>query len=749
MTEATAFHGLRDGRMTYAYVDDPDVRSLVAHVRQDRCLDARFGILGMHCAACANRIERALRSMEGVMRCNVSLVEQRADLTFDPARVSLSSIFGHVDDLGYRPEIDTTATDAWREEYRGMLKRMGLAGIGAMQVMMFAVALYAGAFEGMETFYENLLRWSSLVVCTPIVLYSARPFFVSALSDLRALVRTSTATALGMDVPIALAIGAAYVTSVGATLAGTGEVYYDSVAMFTFFLLTARFLESNARRRLSLQVRQRSLLPAVVMRVDDAGPREVPLARLTPGARILVKPGEVIPADGTVLEGRSEIDQSLLSGEAAPVLRTVGERVFAGTTNCSQPLTLQVDALGERTRLGGIARISRRALAEKPPLVQLADIVARYFVLGLLVIAAITLTAWLWLDPSRALWVTLAVLVVSCPCALSVATPAALTAAAGALASNGFVITRGHVLEALTRITHVVFDKTGTLTLGEVELVEIRTLAQTPRAQCIRIAAALEAHAAHPIARAFASFRDPSASASDVRLHLGAGVEGIVGGARYRLGNAAFTGREHPLDEVAGFRDVYLSEGERALAVFRLRDSLRPGAPALVHALRERGLDVSLLSGDSEANCAWTARALGDIDYLAGATPESKLARIEFMQRAGARVLVVGDGLNDIPVLQRAHVSVAVSDALELVQANADAVISGNDLDVLLVALDSAWRTRQLIRQNLVWAVGYNLLMLPLAVIGWLAPWLAAIGMSTSSLVVTMNALRTRVPWKF
>ncbi|MEJ2131701.1 MAG: HAD-IC family P-type ATPase, partial [Gammaproteobacteria bacterium] len=444
MIEARAFfdkEALTQAQEDYAYVDDPDVQSLVIEDSGHGELVARFGVFDMRCAGCANTVERAFRTTDGVDRCNVNFVEQRAEVVFDPERVTLSELFRRVADMGYRPEIDSLASDGSREEYRAIVKRLGLAGIGAMQVMMFAIALYAGAFQGMEAFYERLLRWSSLVICTPIVLYSAQPFFRSALYSLRTMMRFSTLTAIGMDVPIALAIATAYLASVSATLTDTGEVYYDSVAMFTFFLLTARFLESNARRRLSLQARHRSLLPPVVTRLTDSGAQEVPLRHVAIGELILVRPGAVVPVDGTILEGESEIDQSLLSGESTPLVRGVGARVFAGTTNRAQPICVRVDSLGDQSRLGRIAALSRRALADKPRVVALADTAARYFVLGVLLLAAVTLAAWLWVDPARALWITLAVLVVSCPCALSVATPAALTAATGALASNHFVIT--------------------------------------------------------------------------------------------------------------------------------------------------------------------------------------------------------------------------------------------------------------------------------------------------------------------
>jgi Cu2+-exporting ATPase len=567
-----------------------------------------------------------------------------------------------------------------------------------------------------------------------------------------------------MDVPVALGVGAAFAASVWATLTGSGEVYFDSVTMFVFFLLSGRYLEMMARQKAVRGVEALArAIPAFCARLPrypDMEAERIPVAEVGVGDTVLVKPGEVIPVDGTVLAGESSADEALLTGESRPVAKRAGDAVVGGSVNVGSPLVLRVDRIGEGTRLATIQRLMERAAAEKPALVVMADRVAGRFVAVLLLLAVATAVVWWNVDATRALWVFVAVLVVSCPCALSLATPAALAVATGALARHGVLVTRGHAIETLARTDHVVFDKTGTLTVGRPQVTELRVLGQESAAAAAALAAALEAASEHPIGHALRAAGGgnavspaptfPPAAVTALAACTGRGIEGRIEGRRLRIGAPSWVAELHggsppPEAEIwadAGATVVALGDAEGWIALFRLSDAPRAGAAEAIAALRARGLKVSMLSGDAPATVARVAAELGIDDARGAMTPEGKHAAIEAMQERGEIVAMVGDGVNDAPVLAQAHVSVAMGGGTDLARSQADVVLLSDDPRRLVEGFAVARRTVRVIRQNLAWAFAYNVLAIPLAMAGWITPWMAGIGMSASSLLVVLNALR-------
>jgi Cu2+-exporting ATPase len=705
--------------------------------------EASLILEGIACAACVWLNERHVKALPGVLDFSVNYATHRARVRWDNERIRLSQILEAISAIGYHahPFDPGRQEQVYRQEKMRALQRLAVAGLAMVQVMMVAVALYAGEHEAMSDNLRHFLRWVSLLLTTPVVLYSARPFFTSAWRDLRR-------RQAGMDLPVSLAIGAAFAASAWATVRGSGEIYFDSVTMFTFFLLGGRFLEMGARHRAGQAAEELvKLLPATAARLTDAGEERVAVGDLGPGDRVLVRPGEAVPADGRVLEGSSSVDESLLTGESLPQRRTPGDELIGGTVNNESPLLMQVEQVGETTVLSAILRLLDRAQTEKPAVAQIADRVARWFVTALLVLVAGVAWWWWQHDPANAFSVTLAVLVVTCPCALSLATPAAVTAATGALTRLGVLTTRGHALETLARVTHVIFDKTGTLTEGRLRLARVDVLGDLDRERCLEIAAALEQASEHPIARALHAECAAPSTADRVSATPGCGIEGLVDGTRYRLGTAEFVRELSDGDAGALPRrsaGVVLADQSGFLARFRFGDRLRDGAAKAIERLISLGIEVELLSGDDPDEVQRIAGLLRITVFRARCLPQDKLARIRDLQQGGAVVAMVGDGVNDAPVLAAAQVSVAMGSGTQLAHASADMVLLSEQLPHLADAIQTSRRTLSIIRQNLGWALVYNLIALPLAAAGWVAPWMAAIGMSTSSLVVVVNALRLR-----
>jgi len=735
---------LREAR---AYDHEYAQRSFVRQL-DDGEREASLMLGGIECAACAWLNERHLQQLPGVIDAQVNFSTHRARVRWDPTRTRLSELLAAVKSIGYEAHpYDPDRQEALLDrERKRQLRRLGVAGALGVQVMMIAFALYAGDWYGIEENFRRLFLWLSLALTTPVLVYCARPFLTGALRDLRN-------RRLGMDVPVSLGLCIAFAGSVHATVTGDGPVYYDSVVMFVFFLLLARYLELMARRR-GAQLSEALVqpVPAMATRMDETGRLEVvAVAELAVGDRVLVRPGAQIPADGRVSEGSSSVDEALLTGESRPIVKAVGDFVIGGSINLDSPLQLLVEQTGPDTVLSRILDLVERARGERPYLARMADRIAAYFVATVLILAAAAAVYWWQTDPQRWLSITIAMLVVTCPCALSLATPTAITAATGALTRRALIVTGNNALETLARTTRFVFDKTGTLTHGHPKLVRAETTSVMATEECARIAAALEQSSEHPIAKALVGNRTVEDTASDVINTPGAGLRGKVAGVVYTIGAPSFvelhTGHRlldgNTGDEVGDNCSlVLLADPDGVLCAYVLSDDLRPDARNLVQSLQEQGITTSLYSGDRSVVTKHVAEQIGIADAAGDLSPEDKLRRVCELQAEGEIVAMVGDGINDTPVLSAANVSVAMGDGTQAARASADMILLGGNLTNLTAGVAIARKTLTIIRQNLLWAVAYNLLAIPAAAAGWIAPWMAAIGMSVSSLLVVGNSLR-------
>jgi len=731
--------------------DEPAFQASFVHDTPGGTREAALVLDGIRCSACVWLAEQTIRRLPGVADTRVNYATRRAIVRWRPAAIRLSEILSAIARIGFQafPYDPARLEAVHRAERRRSLWRLFVAGFGMMQVMMYAVPAYIAADGTMPAHVAQLLRWASFLLALPVVGYAAQPFFSGAVRDLRA-------GRLGMDVPVALGVAIAFGASAWATLRGGGEVYYDSIAMFVFLLLGGRYLELEARHRAAGGLAHLArLAPAFAERLSgypgSLATERVAAAALRPGDLVLVRPGETLAADGTVLRGQGAVAEAILTGESEPRPKTPGSPVIGASVNLAEPLVVRVDRVGGDTVLAGIVRLVERAMTERQPLVELADRYAHWFVLAVLAIAGATALAWLQLDPPRALWVAVSVLVVTCPCALSLATPVALTVATGELARRGFVATRGHAIETLARASDVVLDKTGTLTHGELRVVSTVVLGSTPLEACYALAGALEQASEHPAARAILRAAEgvPQRVATGLSNRPGAGIEGVVEGRRYRIGTAAFCGgiagpRPPGTQDACTGSVVLLATDGEWLARFELGDTLKRDAAELICRFAALGKRVHLLSGDTPAAAQRVAAALGIANVCAGADPEAKRAYVRRLKDAGGLVAMIGDGVNDAPVLAQADVSVAMGQGADLAQARADAVLLSGELAGLAAAFDLATRTLRIIRENLVWAVAYNVVAVPAAAAGLVTPWLAGAGMAGSSLAVVLNALRLR-----
>lgn len=751
-----------------AAVDDPAALNL--HTRwlgeddeaqgsAGRWGESRLLISGMHCAACSGQIEDALMAVPGVQHCEVSAAAQRATVRWDARRTTMSAVIDAARQLGYGafPDTGAQAVALATRESRSALWRVFVAGFCMMQVMMYATPAYVASLGDMTADMHQLLRWASWVLTLPVLLFSTGPYFRGAWRSLRS-------RRIGMDVPVSLGIGVAFVASSAATFNPQGafgsEVYFDSLTMFVAFLLLARLLETRAKKRAaqSLDALMRQL-PDAVERLNASGQGElVGTAQLRVGDRVRVQVGQSFAADGVVLDGATEVDESVLTGESRPVPRGPGQPVHAASLNLGAPVVMRVDQVGEATQYQRIVALVERSLTERPALVRAADRWAAPFLWTVLALALGAWGVWQFIDPQRALWVAVAVLIVTCPCALSLGAPVALLAAAGELARRGVLVQRLDAIEALTRSTDVVFDKTGTLTEDRLELAAVIALRGEGTQDERVLAASLAAHSLHPLAQALnkqvGGQAEPVAW-SEVREQPGAGLEGVLqtvsGPVRYRLGSAAWCGvprsaSDTPQRPAVWWARVGAEGCGWVLARFEFDETLRADAPGCVAALREQGQQLHLLSGDQAPSVMAMASVLGIPDARARCTPQDKLDAVNVLQSQGRKVTMVGDGINDAPVLAAAGVSVAMGSAAALAQARADFIVMSNRLDEVPRLLGDARFTLRIVRQNLGWAIAYNLCSVPLALVGWMPPWVAGLGMAGSSLLVVLNALRLTRP---
>lgn len=713
---------------------------------------------GMHCAACAFTAEAALLKVSGVLEAQVDAASRRARVVWSGAATRPSSWFGASAAAGYPlvPASNSSAREHRSRELRLALWRWLVSGFCMMQVMMYAYPAYIAQPGEMTADAAQLLRWASWVLTLPVLFFSCGPFFRSAWSDLRH-------ARIGMDVPVAFGIAITFAVSTAATFDGAGalgrEVYFDSLTMFVFFLLTGRWLEARLRDRTAGSLEAvMNRLPDSIERLDaEGGWQRVAVRRLAAGDVVRVHPGEAFPADGVLVDGGTSTDEALLTGESRPVPRACGERVLAGSHNLSATVQVRIESVGEGTRFAQIVRLMESAALSKPRLAQLADRIARPFLIVVLASAAGAAAFWWHVDSGKALMVAVAVLIVTCPCALSLATPAAMLTSAGALARAGVLTSNLQALEALAAVDTVVFDKTGTLTGGTPRLDRVYCRQGLRPGDAVEIGAALGVHSLHPGARALvnawdAQFRSPPAWDVTQPAELaGLGLEGLLrrrasaGGTarRVRLGSAGYCGVA-PLQVDAP--QVHLCDEQGWIASFVLAEDLRPDAAAAVAALQAEGITVRLLSGDRDSAAREIAARAG-IEFAQGdCKPEDKLEALWRLQAEGRQVAMVGDGLNDGPSLARANASFAFGNAVPLSRARADFVVLGDALAAIPRTIAQARRTLRVVRQNLAWAAGYNALCVPLAVAGWLPAWLAGLGMAASSLVVVLNAARLSAP---
>ena len=713
--------------------------------------ESQVVVRGMHCAACALTLEESLASVKGVLSVRVSAASARASVRWSAALTLPSAWMAAALARGYSllPAADAFGFDTVRQDARLMLWRWLVAGFCMMQVMMYAAPAYFSAPGEITPDIQGLLRWASWVLSLPVVFFSCGPFFRNAWRDL-------LQRSISMDLPVALGIAMTFAVSTAATFEPQGwwgkEVFFDSLTMFVFFLLTGRWLEQRLRARTAGSLENlMQRLPASVERKHKNGLFErVAVRRLLMGDVVRVLPGEAFPADGTILSGDTFTDEALLTGESRPVARLVGAGVLAGSYNISRAVEVRIEQIGPATRYAQIVALMEQASLEKPRLALLADRVARPFLWFVLIAAAAAAAFWWNTDPARGLMAAVAVLVVTCPCALSLATPSAMLTSAGLLARHGVLVRRLQAIESLADIDTVIFDKTGTLTEAHMGLRSVQTRAGVLEADALALAGQLARHSLHPVSRALvvAAGEDalPPGQLLNVKEVAGHGLEvrfesatsGLTSGVM-RLGSARFCGLEGwPADGV----QVYLADSRGWIARFELGESVRADAIQAVAALKTAGIEVHLLSGDRQASALQLADRLGIAHVQGDCTPEAKLERLRILQQQGRKVLMAGDGLNDGPVLAGAHVSIAMGSAVPLAQARSDFVMPGAQLLTLPAMLMQAKKTMRIVRQNLWWAAGYNAVCVPLALAGWLPAWLAGLGMALSSLLVIANAAR-------
>lgn len=754
---------------TLALYDTPAMIDSFA-LDADTC-ETTLTIEGIRCAACVWLIEKRLHAVHGLLAADMNLATERLRVRWRRDACKPSTILLAVQQIGYDayPFDVQRLGEKLRVDGRRMFRQLFIAALSMMQVMMYALPLYIAADGTMEPDMAGLLRWAGLLLTLPAVLYSARPFFTGAWAGVRR-------GAPGMDLPVAIGIAAAFIGSTVATVRGVGEVYFDSVTMFIFLLLCSRALELAARGKAAaaletLQCARPDAASRVLQYPVDRTTQIIAASALCAGDFILVRPGEAVAADGILVEGEGIFDLSLLSGESGPAHRITGECVPGGAINAGQAIVLRVARPAADSTLSVLMKLIERAGQAKPRLALWADRVAVWFVGVLGLLAVILFCVWHVIEPARAWPVAIAVLVVSCPCALSLATPAALAAITERLLRQGVLVVQPHVLETLHRVTHVIFDKTGTLTAGKPILQRTVALGAMAGSWCLQAAAVLEASSAHPLGLALvdAARLEPDCAPTvvitgEVHHVAGRGLEGIVDSRRVRLGRADYVaelagvavhlapGAESELrggllvqaSIAGGVTPVFMAQAGAWLARFELADAVREDAGAVVKFFQARGSTVMLLSGDACSVVHQVAAKLGIFDARGECLPDQKLAVVQALQRTGAVVAMVGDGINDAAVLGAADVSFAMGAGAALALAQADAVLLGSTLSAITEATRAADQTLAVIRQNLVWATLYNAVAIPAAAIGWLDPWMTAAGMSVSSAVVVLNAWRLR-----
>jgi len=722
--------------------------------------DIHLLVEGIHCAACVWLIERGLQRASGVLSAEVNLASKRLHLRWDNSKSKLSDLIRALARIGYAavPYDPETAEGAIRKTNRAMLYRLFFAGFAMMNMMWIAIALYSGANQDE---FRGFFHWMGLLLATPTLLYSGYPFFRGAAGGLRA-------GHLTMDLPIALGLSVTYAYSLYVTLTNNqqGEVYFDTVTNLTFVILIGRYLEGMFRHQaVSATKRLMELQPRVATVMRDGQEQMTPIRGVKLGDHVLIKPGYKVPVDGVVIEGHSAVDESMLSGESVPVSKTVGAQVSSGTINTSGALLVEVRALLQDTTLSKIIRLVEEAQSSKAPIQRLADTIVPWFVLVTIVCATITFFLWNSQDFEIALMAATSVLIITCPCALGMATPMSIAVASGLGAKHGILVKNGLVLETLSKVTHFVFDKTGTLTEGKMSVAQVHVASGAEEREVLRHAAAVERYSEHSVAKAIVAEAEArqlphrDLVASGFHATAGLGVEASVGGQAVLLGSAewlmqrgvtldaALQTRAHQL-ETQAVSCVYVAQNGKHTAVIALADRLRSDAKQLVDELRAAGITMTLLSGDRRPVAEAIARQLGGMEVIAEVLPQDKDQVIQRLQQGGAVVAMVGDGINDAPALIRADVGIALGSGTDVSVESADIVLMHNELDKVRQATQLSRRTLRTIKQNIGLSFVYNAIMVPLAMMAKVSPLVAAISMPISSLIVIGNAARIRTLFK-
>lgn len=724
-------------------------------------LHSKLSISGMHCSACHQIIEFRLKKLSGIKNIFINITTHNADISWNPSEVSLGEIIESISSLGYGALPIGSAGELINREHKMSVWRLFVAGFAMMQVMMYALPAYlvpVPQIDGdLTPDIDRLLKLASLAITVPVVIFSAWPFFLSAKRDLRN-------RHVGMDIPVSAGIIVTFAASVWATFAG-GPVYYDSLIMFVFLLLAARMIQSRVHNKSTSALRVLTkLLPLLSQKLPDypASMRteEINASQLVVGDVVLIQPGTKIPVDGIVISGISDCDESLMTGESSAVSKSAGAPLIGGALNLNRPLVMRAVRVGDDTQLSALVRMMESAASEKPPLVQLADRYASLFLSIILLLSILSALVWWHIDASRAIWIAVTVMVITCPCALSLATPGVMSAAIGQLARNGVLIARGRAIETLARASHYVFDKTGTLTQGRLKLVEMNILREGTSlgGQTVsQITSGMTAGSTHPVARALFSALHVKPGTNtqsqtpifydDVNEIPGRGIEVRHHDSVFRLGSVDFvqelSGANLNLPPTFSGRTLsVLGDAQGCIALFALEDSLRDDAKYLINFLQLQGKTVLLLSGDRDEVVNNAATELGISAAFGNLSPEAKHDAVKMLQQQGAIVVMIGDGMNDGPVLSLADVSIAMGQGAPISQARSDMVLISNNLRDLVYAVKTTSKSLTLIRQNLGWAVLYNVIAIPAAMAGILAPWHAAIGMSLSSIIVVVNSLR-------
>ena len=701
-------------------------------------------IEAMHCGACVAKIRQTIEQYEEVEGVRFNPIRKQVFVSHNDS-LRFAAITYKLAKIGFEATVDGQGSKANSD----ILKRLGIAGLALMQVMMVHIALYAGELQGMAIIYQRLLEYTALVFCIPVVTYAAVPFYRNGLSIVRHPSNQRLGITLNMDTPIALAILVAFLVSLYNTVSANGQIYYDSVAMFAFLLLAARFVDQRLRVHLQPST-SISALPTKAMRIIGGQRREILSEEIQIGDQLWVAAGAVIPIDGQLLSARASLDETLLTGEAAMRHCVTNEYVYAGTLNGDASIRMQASTLVADCKINKIEQLAEQALNQKHRILGLADRIAQIFIPTILAIAGTTFAVWHFYQPEMALTAALGVLVVSCPCALSLSVPASISAATTRLRRAGLLVKNSKALEHASQIQHIVFDKTGTLTDPNPQLVQTHALGPLSKNTYLRYAQGLQAHSSHPIANAFLT---NNVIAAEEVVISSRGVSGLINGNRVSLGDAEYCA-VNPTTLNSPNKFVYMSVNGELAAMFELTLRLRDDANSTMQALRHAGLKTQIVSGDSFRHCKKVARIL-QMDFSARVQPEKKYQTLLDMQEQAKRTMFVGDGFNDLAALAQADISVATLETTDLVKSKADVILMTPRLSALVDLLHIGKRCRIILRQNLAWSLLYNLIAIPSAAFGFMSPWMAAAGMSASSIIVLLNSSRLlreptgENPWKF